>query len=75
MVFSTGAVIALLVVRVECSEPTSPELRVDVLQVNDKVGRKHSITIGSDMVGAVLQTASVNVAIFLVVRLFLTGSA
>jgi len=41
--------------------------------INDRVGRKHSITIGSIIlvVGVVLQTASVNVAMFLVARLLL----
>ncbi|KAK4554311.1 hypothetical protein LTR86_008519 [Recurvomyces mirabilis] len=41
--------------------------------VNDRVGRKHSITIGSAIIvlGAVLQTASVNLAMFLVARILL----
>jgi MFS family permease len=40
---------------------------------NDRFGRKHSITIGSAIivVGAVLQTAAVNVAMFVVARLIL----
>lgn len=55
--FSIGAVLSL---------PIVP-------YVNDRVGRKHSITIGSIIlvVGVVLQTASVNVAMFLVARLLL----
>ncbi|EMC98111.1 hypothetical protein BAUCODRAFT_22945 [Baudoinia panamericana UAMH 10762] len=55
--FSIGAVIALPIVPV----------------VNDRVGRKHSITIGSliIIVGVILQTASVDLAMFLVARLLL----
>ena len=41
--------------------------------VNDRVGRKHSITIGSVIIfiGVVIQTASINIAMFLVSRLIL----
>jgi MFS family permease len=55
--FSIGAVIALPVVPL----------------TNDRVGRKHSITIGSAiiLVGVVLQTAAVDIAMFLVARLLL----
>ncbi|KAB5540573.1 MFS transporter [Coniochaeta sp. 2T2.1] len=55
--FSIGAVLSL---------PIVP-------YVNDRVGRKHSITIGSVIlvIGVVLQTASVNVAMFLVARILL----
>ncbi|KAK5168389.1 uncharacterized protein LTR77_006959 [Saxophila tyrrhenica] len=55
--FSIGAVIAL---------PIVP-------WTNDRVGRKHSITIGSAiiLVGVVLQTAAINVAMFIVARLLL----
>lgn len=55
--FSIGACIAL---------PIVP-------YTNDKLGRKHSITVGSViiMLGVILQTASINVAMFLVARLFL----
>ncbi|KAK3112401.1 hypothetical protein LTR53_011372 [Teratosphaeriaceae sp. CCFEE 6253] len=55
--FSIGAVMAL---------PIVP-------YINDRVGRKHSITIGSVIIiiGAVLQTASVNLAMFLVARIVL----
>lgn len=55
--FSIGAVLSL---------PIVP-------YVNDKFGRKHSITIGSVilLIGVVLQTAAVNVAMFLIARIFL----
>jgi sugar porter (SP) family MFS transporter len=55
--FSIGAVIAL---------PVVP-------YTNDRVGRKHSITIGSVIlaIGVILQTAAVNTAMFLVARLIL----
>lgn len=41
--------------------------------VNDHIGRKHSITIGSLLivVGIILQMASINIAMFLVARLLL----
>ncbi|KAK0989535.1 hypothetical protein LTR91_009179 [Friedmanniomyces endolithicus] len=41
--------------------------------VNDRVGRKHSITIGSAIivVGVILQTASMNLAMFIVARIVL----
>jgi len=41
--------------------------------VNDRVGRKHSITIGSAIivVGVILQTASQNFAMFFVARIIL----
>ncbi|TKA51796.1 hypothetical protein B0A55_11054, partial [Friedmanniomyces simplex] len=56
-IYSIGAVVAL---------PIVP-------YVNDRVGRKHSITIGSAIivVGAILQTAAVNLAMFLVARIVL----
>ncbi|KAK1762537.1 MFS transporter [Phialemonium atrogriseum] len=55
--FSIGAVLAL---------PVVP-------YVNDRFGRKHSITIGSViiLIGVVLQTASVHIAMFLISRLLL----
>lgn len=55
--FSIGAVIAI---------PVVP-------YVNDRFGRKHSITFGSAilLVGVIIQTASINVAMFLVARIIL----
>jgi MFS family permease len=55
--FSIGAVIAI---------PVVP-------YVNDRFGRKHSITFGSAilLVGVVTQTASINIAMFLVARIVL----
>ncbi|EJT99356.1 general substrate transporter [Dacryopinax primogenitus] len=57
--FSIGAVIALPVVPM----------------CNDRLGRKPSIIIGSIiiLIGVILQTSSVNIAMFLVARLFLGG--
>ncbi|KAK3659958.1 hypothetical protein LTR56_000884 [Elasticomyces elasticus] len=55
--FSIGAVIAL---------PIVP-------YCNDRVGRKHSITIGSVIIviGAIIQTASVNLGMFIAARIIL----
>jgi MFS family permease len=55
--FSIGAVLAI---------PVVP-------YVNDRFGRKHSITLGSAilLVGVVIQTASINIAMFLVARIIL----
>lgn len=41
--------------------------------MNDRFGRKHSITVGSAiiMIGVILQTSAVNIAMFLVARLLL----
>ncbi|KAK6441414.1 hypothetical protein LTR95_002362 [Oleoguttula sp. CCFEE 5521] len=55
--FSIGAVVAI---------PFVP-------YTNDRIGRKHSITIGSSIIvlGVILQTAAVNIEMFLVSRLIL----
>ncbi|KAK0254028.1 hypothetical protein LTR91_010503 [Friedmanniomyces endolithicus] len=70
----TGAILGAMNAAFDIEQSIGAVLALPIVPyVNDRVGRKHSITIGSAIiiVGVILQTASQNFAMFFVARIVL----